>query len=548
MRKLVSALLAFTLLLGTCSAATIQEITFEGGNAYVIGTAAKDTTLLFTVVKKGVTPTGITNIGLVDDVKSDANGGYHFGIEINDLPDGTDMSGWYTLTIADTTAATMDFYFATEKGRSTFVEAVKTAKTNNDLTAFQNAFAGVDSNILTSIGIDIATYPTIKDAIIASMFHNAETPVTTTSLYTDYSKALGFHLLNNGDEAGISKYNPVYDGKAFREITDETSVTFIKEVMRRNIPYANYTAVEKQYQKAYGLSAINLANSAKLEEVFSTYETLLGLTANSDYLYYKGATASVKAEIIADMVDALHQTPVYDETALLGVIQTAVNTNKPQTPPQTGGFSGGGGGGGGGGGFAVSNQPTQPQEPSVQPNLNTAVFSDLSKVQWAEEAITTLYKQGIVNGTGYGTFEPDRNVNREEFVKMLIMAIGAYDENAVCEFSDADKDAWYYPYIASAFQKGIVTGYADQSFGIGNSLSREEAATMLSRCAEGLKTVRDYQGFGDDTAIADWAKDHVVTLYKAGIINGSDGNFNPKNNITRAEAAQMLYGYLEGGV
>ena len=52
-------------------------------------------------------------------------------------------------------------------------------------------------------------------------------------------------------------------------------------------------------------------------------------------------------------------------------------------------------------------------------------FSDISG-HWAEDAIEKFYHAGFVNGTGEATFEPDRFVTGQEFVKILLTVMG-YD-------------------------------------------------------------------------------------------------------------------------
>ena len=66
-------------------------------------------------------------------------------------------------------------------------------------------------------------------------------------------------------------------------------------------------------------------------------------------------------------------------------------------------------------------------------------------------------------------------------------------------------------------------------------------------------TVKDTENkFADDGKIAPYAKEAVYALRDAGIINGvSDTEFAPKKNATRAEAAVMLYRFMNsygGGV
>ena len=56
---------------------------------------------------------------------------------------------------------------------------------------------------------------------------------------------------------------------------------------------------------------------------------------------------------------------------------------------------------------------------------------------------------------------------------------------------------------------------------------------------------RIYTGFADDERIAEYAKEAVKCMFEYSIINGAEGNmFNPQNNLTRAEAAKMIYNAL----
>ena len=69
---------------------------------------------------------------------------------------------------------------------------------------------------------------------------------------------------------------------------------------------------------------------------------------------------------------------------------------------------------------------------------------------------------------------------------------------------------------------------------------------VLSMFGKEYPTVRSYNAFSDNAAVAGYAKDAVEKLYCLGVINGSDGNrFNPNNNLTRAEMAKIMSALLE---
>ena len=170
----------------------------------------------------------------------------------------------------------------------------------------------------------------------------------------------------------------------------------------------------------------------------------------------------------------------------------------------------------------------------------------MSGSEWAKEVVNALAEKGIVSGYDDNSFRPNNTVTRNEFITMLIRAFDKLDENAEYTFTDGDKNAWYAKYIASAKQAGILSGYEDGSFGDGENITRQDLAVMAYRLA-GLNKAEDYTAFADDDKIADYAKEAVYALNAAGIINGmGDNMFEPSANATRAQAARIIYLILGG--
>ena len=170
----------------------------------------------------------------------------------------------------------------------------------------------------------------------------------------------------------------------------------------------------------------------------------------------------------------------------------------------------------------------------------------MDQAVWADLAVSELSKRGILSGMGDGTFQPNRAVTREEFVKIIVEAFSLYSETATASFSDVPENEWYYSYVASAAQNGIVDGIGGSLFGTGQDITREEMAAMICRAVQvkgiELSADKDRQTFTDDSAISDWAKENVYALQQAGVISGmGDGTFAPAQQCTRAEAAKVVY-------
>ena len=175
---------------------------------------------------------------------------------------------------------------------------------------------------------------------------------------------------------------------------------------------------------------------------------------------------------------------------------------------------------------------------------NEIIFPDIDSVPWASEAITALAKKNIVSGYTDGTFSPNGTVTREEFVAMIIRAADLNTTGVFCDFTDVDHDAWYYPFVASAYTNNILSGMGNGKIGIGENITRQDMAVILDKTMARMRmeAANDTSfEFSDYDEIADYAKESVEKLAAAGVVKGSDGSFNPLGRLTRAEAAIVIY-------
>lgn len=186
-----------------------------------------------------------------------------------------------------------------------------------------------------------------------------------------------------------------------------------------------------------------------------------------------------------------------------------------------------------------------PQNGSYTIKTTALPFIDVSAGDWAYSYIQSLVAKNILNGTAPDIFAPDANITREQFCKMLVSALGIYDQAADCGFPDIDTNRWYYPYVASAVKAGIIKGYDDGSFGIGKSITRQEMAVMVSRIGVTFPIYTSAVSFTDDDQIGSWASSAVKSVQQANILGGyEDGSFAPQANATRAQSAKIIFGVL----
>lgn len=96
-------------------------------------------------------------------------------------------------------------------------------------------------------------------------------------------------------------------------------------------------------------------------------------------------------------------------------------------------------------------------------------FSDVAADHWASGSINLAYQSGVVKGMGDGTFAPESEVLYEQFVKMLVAALG---------YEPQVETLGGYPtgYLVVASQKNITKGATGAA---GTPVARSVAARLL---------------------------------------------------------------------
>ena len=171
-------------------------------------------------------------------------------------------------------------------------------------------------------------------------------------------------------------------------------------------------------------------------------------------------------------------------------------------------------------------------------------FVDLYDVPWAEDAIKHLAKYGVIHSQN-GQVNPKRHITRAEFAELIVGSFGLYSFDAKCDFEDVVENSFYYPYVASLYELGIVKGVSEKEFGADDSLSRQDMATIIYRVSEKCDIDLSEKAnliFEDTDKIDDYAKDAVAALVSAGAVSGDEKNhFLPQNYSAFAEACKIIY-------
>lgn len=159
---------------------------------------------------------------------------------------------------------------------------------------------------------------------------------------------------------------------------------------------------------------------------------------------------------------------------------------------------------------------------------------------WAEGTIQKWMDAGKISGYSDGSYKPDNNITRAEFVKLVNGTID-FNKKANVAYKDVTTADWFYDYVGIAQEIGYISGYSKDSFGPNDYITREQAASILARIQYLNGNVAAANKFSDKSKVSSWAAESVGAAYDAGFITGyNDGTFRPSNKLTRAEALTML--------
>ncbi|MHA7966329.1 S-layer homology domain-containing protein [Paenibacillus sp. CAU 1782] len=167
------------------------------------------------------------------------------------------------------------------------------------------------------------------------------------------------------------------------------------------------------------------------------------------------------------------------------------------------------------------------------------------KGHWAEAKIQEWIDEGLIRGYQDGSFKPDKQMTRAEFMS-LVNASYKYTAEAEISFTDVPEDAWYYEAVAIARAAGYMNGYSDNTIRPQNPITRQEAAKIIASINELELDEEAANAFIDAASIAAWSKGYVGAVAGADIMNGfGDQSFRPLKQITRAEAVAALDNALD---
>ena len=113
---------------------------------------------------------------------------------------------------------------------------------------------------------------------------------------------------------------------------------------------------------------------------------------------------------------------------------------------------------------------------------STNDFSDVSAKSWFNNAVSTMVRAGIINGYPDGTFKPNAPITRAELATIAVrfFEVQKSDKNV---FSDT-AGHWAVQFINAAAENNLITGYPDGTFQPNKNIIRAEFITVVNRIIE----------------------------------------------------------------
>jgi len=173
-----------------------------------------------------------------------------------------------------------------------------------------------------------------------------------------------------------------------------------------------------------------------------------------------------------------------------------------------------------------------------------------SKYAWAKAAIDILTAQGIIQGTSDHTFEPEKPIKRADAVLLLVRALDLQGQSGN-NFADVAGNKYYADALSIAKKTGIITGTSDNRFLPNQSITRQDLMVNIARALEKSGKLKlssstsELSGYRDRANVSEYAAPSVAALLRAGIVNGYNSQILPKQPVTRAEAAVIIYNTLK---
>jgi hypothetical protein len=181
-------------------------------------------------------------------------------------------------------------------------------------------------------------------------------------------------------------------------------------------------------------------------------------------------------------------------------------------------------------------------------------FTDLKDVV-AKDKITALQEKGYIKGVGNNLFAPNEILTAAQGVQLIVSALELNLDNirfikapkATDYFTKAEDSAWYADALIIASVKGLDL---PKELDPNQKWTHEEFTYQLIKAIEKQHNLPMIKiapvKITDEKQLEVSYSGAIQRAIVYGVVKlDSDGNFNPKGEITRAKAVEQIYDALE---
>lgn len=189
--------------------------------------------------------------------------------------------------------------------------------------------------------------------------------------------------------------------------------------------------------------------------------------------------------------------------------------------------------------YKIAARTAETDSVMPSPMSDELEVSTRAKEDPSHDSIYTKVEDHKAYASGYpdGTIRPEQEITREEAAQLLFKVMGVENSEQKDSFTDVSSARWSYPAVSALSQHGVIFGYGDGTFRPEQEITRAEFVSMVSRWKPGVGS--ETVSFPD--AAGHWAQNAIENAASNGWIAGyEDGTFKPEQPITRAEAFAVL--------
>ena len=160
-------------------------------------------------------------------------------------------------------------------------------------------------------------------------------------------------------------------------------------------------------------------------------------------------------------------------------------------------------------------------------------FPDVDSNSGYAPAIQFVSTIGIMVGDSTGNFNPNQIVNRAEMATIVCRVLKQTENLSMSNvFTDVPANHWANAYVGKASELGIVGGYGNGRFGPGDSVTYEQAVTMIVRAI----------GEGDRAnSNGGYPNGYLQVAQEKNLLNGIQAVQG--QGLSRGAVAMLLYNY-----